>query len=225
MPKLSVIIPTWREAMDIRSAVERAAAIGDEVIVADAGSPDGTTELASAAGARVVIAPRGRGAQLHAGASAASGDVFLFLHADVELAPTARQAILDALARPAVDGGNFRISFHPRSRAAVLFDHVYDIGRRLLRIYYGDSGLFIRRAAYQRLGGFRALPLFEDYDFVRRLEAQGRSVYLRQVVVRASARRFARAPISTFLLGAALQALFSAGVSPDTLARAYRDIR
>lgn len=225
MSSLSVIIPTWREADGIGPAVVRAAAIGDEVIVADGGSPDGTGELARAAGARVVIAAKGRGAQLDEGARAASGDVLLFLHADVEVAAGARAAILDALAAPDIDGGNFRIAFHPRSLSAVFFDRVYDVGRRLLRTYYGDSGLFIRRGAYQRLGGFRSLPLFEDYDLVRRLEARGQTVYLRDVVVRASARRFARAPVSTFVLGAALQAAFSAGVPAHYLARIYRDAR
>lgn len=225
MPTLSVIIPTWREAGGIRQAVDRARPIADEVIVADADSPDGTAEEARKAGARIVSAPKCRGAQLHEGARAARGDVLLFLHADVELEPRARDVVLDALTAQDVDGGNFRISFQPPTAAARVFDRIYDLGRRHLRIYYGDSGIFVRHATYERMGGFRPLPLFEDYDFVRRLEARGRTVYLRDVVARASARRFGCAPLSTFALGAALQAMFWAGVPPKHLARLYRDLR
>ncbi len=50
--KLSVIIPTWCEADLIADTVEAARRIGDEVIVADGGSTDGTADIACAAGAR-----------------------------------------------------------------------------------------------------------------------------------------------------------------------------
>src|SRR6266511_4311111 len=101
---LSVVIPTWCEASEIRAVVAVARAIGDEVIV-DAGSPDGTAELARAAGARVIVAAKGRGAQLDAGARVATGDALLFLHADIRLPAEARAAIEVALSEPGILGG------------------------------------------------------------------------------------------------------------------------
>lgn len=115
MPTLSIIIPTWQEAPLIRDTVQCAWRIGDEVIVVDGGSRDGTAMLAEAAGARVVLAPKGRGRQLQTGAKAATGDILLFLHADVRLPPAARTAILGALSAPEVIGGNFLIRFLPAS--------------------------------------------------------------------------------------------------------------
>ena len=68
--RISVIIPTWREADRIADCVRRAAGIGDEVVVVDAASPDDTARLAREAGARViVIEEKGRGPQLHAHAA------------------------------------------------------------------------------------------------------------------------------------------------------------
>ena len=76
-----------------------------------------------------------------------------------------------------------------------------------------------------RSGGFNALPIFEDYDFVRRLEHAGKTVYVREVAAIASARRFIDAPARTLFVWTALQALFSLGISADRLARLYADAR
>jgi GT2 family glycosyltransferase len=94
-----------------------------------------------------------------------------------------------------------------------------------MRIYYGDSAIFLRRAAYDQLGGFRPLPLFEDYDLVRRLERLGQTVYVRDVTVSASARRFEATPFRTMTLWAVLQLLYSLGVPAELIARIYHDRR
>jgi rSAM/selenodomain-associated transferase 2 len=223
--RLSVIIPAWREAEAIEGAVLSALAIGDEVIVADAESPDGTAQIAERAGAKVITTPKGRGPQLDAGASASHGDVLLFLHADARLPASARPAIESALATPAILGGNFRLRFEPQTRAARFFSWANHERRLRLSIYYGDSAVFMRRAAYEALGGFRPMPLFEDYELFRRLERLGRTAYIRDIEVTASARRFERAPARTFLLWSALQCLYSMGAPPESLAKLYADIR
>lgn len=224
-PSISVIVPTWCEETLVATTVREALAVGDEVIVADGGSTDGTAAAARAAGARVVVAPRGRGPQLHAGACSARGDVLLFLHADARLPPAARAAIREALADEAVLGGNFHLRFVPASFAASLFTCANDVRRRSLRIYYGDSAIFLRRSTYESLGGFPALPIFEDYELVRRLERAGRTAYVRDVTVEASARRFERSPIRTLATWTMLQLLYSLGVSPHRLARFYATSR
>jgi glycosyltransferase involved in cell wall biosynthesis len=89
---LSVVIPTLNAADRIGPCL---GALGEglmaglihELIIADGGSDDAVAELADALGARLVTAPRGRGQQLAAGAQAAHGDWFLFLHADTVLPP------------------------------------------------------------------------------------------------------------------------------------------
>ena len=173
---LSAIIPTYREACGIADAVAAAGAVADEVIVVDSGSNDGTAEIAARAGAKLVHAPRGRGVQLGTGATAARGKVLLFLHADARLGAGARFAIHRALSNPRVVGGNFRLRFDSGTPAACLFSVANDLRRRWLHIYYGDSAIFVRKDIYERLGGFRPIPLFEDYDLVRRLERAGQAI-------------------------------------------------
>ena len=222
--RISVIIPTWCEAVDIGDTVAHAA-WADEVIVADARSPDGTADEARRAGALVVEAGKGRGSQLRAGAAIARGDVLLFLHADARLEEGAHEAIVRALDQPHVVGGNFYIRFAPRSVAADVFTFANDWRRRLLRTYYGDSAIFVRRSAYEALGGFRDLPLFEDYEFARRLERLGPTSYVRDVAVIASSRRFDGVASATLFLWCFLQVAYSAGVSADRLAALYKDAR
>lgn len=223
---ISAVIPTWQEAARIGECVRKAHDVADEVVVVDAASANGTASLARAAGAQVLVVDRkGRGPQLHAGALAARGDVLLFLHADAELGAGARDAIVQSLADPAVVGGNFFLRFWPDGRPARLFGWANDVRRRWLRIYYGDSAIFVRRSAYDALGGFRDLPILEDYELVRRLERHGKTAYVRHVHVLASARRFEARPWRTLLLWIVIQALFMAGVHPNRLARLYADLR
>jgi len=224
--RISAIIPTWCEAEGVARAVASARAVADEVIVADAGSPDGTGALAEAHGATLVHAAKGRGAQLAAGAQAATGDVLLFLHADAELGVGARAAIEARLADPAIVGGNFMLVFEGAGAIAWTFTRANDLRRRLFRIYYGDSAIFVRREAYDALGGFKPYPIFEDYELVRRLERYGRTAYVRDVTVRVSARRFEASPWRTLRDWTLLHTLYSiGGVHPERLVSLYADVR
>lgn len=224
---LSLIIPTWCEVTTIEGAVSRAREAADEVIVVDADSPDGTAAAANRAGARVLHSAKGRGRQLHRGAMAARGSVLLFLHADTEMASPSqtRAAICRALGDERIAGGNCRLRFTGGSFASSLFGWVNHLRRRWLHVYYGDAAIFVRKSVYEQLGGFRPYPIFEDYDFARRLERTHRSAYLDQVSVLASNRRFAQAPVSTVCRWAALHLLYSLAVAPDQLRRLYPDQR
>lgn len=224
--RISAVIPTWCEESRVGPAVHAAFRFADEVLVVDAGSPDGTAEVATRAGATVLQCPeKGRGPQLDYGAGRATGDVLVFLHADTTVAHGAREPIERALADPEVVGGNFYLKFVPCGLWGRVFTLANDVRRRAFGIYYGDSAIFVRREVWREVGGFRAQPIFEDYDFVRRLERMGRTAYVTDVIARTSARRFQHAPLRTLGIWTLLQTLYSAGVPPRRLARWYADVR
>lgn len=100
--KLSIVVPVLDEAERIRTALaplQPFRTAGHELLVVDGGSRDGTFEAVVPLADRVLQAPRGRAVQMNVGASVATGDVLLFLHADCRLPPGADVAIAGALAR------------------------------------------------------------------------------------------------------------------------------
>ena len=226
MTNISIIIPALNEAEAIRETLDAAARVGDEVevIVVDGGSTDETAELARAHGARVVTSARGRGAQMHAGALTARGDVLWFLHADTLAPADAASCIARALADPRAVGGNFRIRFDGTSGAARFLTWLYPRLRRL-GLAYGDSGIFVRHAAYERAGGFKPFPIFEDLDLLRALWRQGRFVQAEACVITSSRRFEGRSFALTFARWSLLQCLYWLGVSPHTLAPLYASVR
>ena len=224
---LSVIIPTFNERDSISETLERVAALRGEVeiILVDGGSVDGTIEMARRRGVKVITAARGRGSQMHAGASVAEGSALLFLHADTHPAPDAGERIMEALRRePETVGGNFSVRFDGTRRAARFLTWLYPQLRKL-GLVYGDSAIFVRREVYDEIGGFRPHPIFEDLDLVRRLRRRGRVIHLPATVV-TSSRRFEGCSFAlTFIRWSFLQLLYWLGVHPRTLGRLYAPIR
>ncbi|HVF42692.1 MAG TPA: TIGR04283 family arsenosugar biosynthesis glycosyltransferase [Pyrinomonadaceae bacterium] len=223
---LSVIIPTLDESRSIGATLDALAreSEGVEVIVVDGGSRDGTVEIVRGRGVKLIESARGRGRQLDAGARAASGRALWFLHADTTPSPGFASSIAEALSDPSVVAGNFDVYFDGGSRAARFLTWLYPQLRKL-GLCYGDSGIFVRREAYERIGGFRDYPIFEDLDLVRRLKRVGRVAHLRARVTTSSRRFEGRSFVLTFARWSFLQALYWLGVSPYTLARMYAHVR
>ncbi len=190
-----------------------------QIIVSDGGSSDGTLAVAKEAGALVVEA-RGRGAQLGAGAAAATGEVLWFLHADCLPSRGCASQIVRSVGRGNV-GGHFRVRFDSNSRWARLFEFVARVQAHF-GVFYGDSGIFCTRRAFDALGGWKSWPLFEDLDFARRLWRLG-AIETLPGRLHVSARRFEQKPLKTLLLWIELQVRFELGQGPEQLARLYRE--
>jgi rSAM/selenodomain-associated transferase 2 len=219
---ISVVIPTLDEAGTVAAAITAARrALGEcEVIVVDAGSDDGTAAAAEAAGATVATEPGPRAAAMNRGAALASGDVLLFLHADTALPEGAGEAIAAALAVGCA--GAFRIRFEPRRPRT---ERLVNLRSRLLGVVYGDQALFVARAAFERAGGFRPVPIMEDRDLAARLRRAG-GLTLVPLAVTTSARRHRGAGgVRTMGRNWLIQLLYALRVPPERLARRYPPVR
>lgn len=222
--RVSIVIPTLNEADRLPRLFAVLACEFDlrEIIVADGGSDDGTQRMALQLGAKVISTGRGRGRALREGAAAASGDILLFLHADSIFPPGGLGAIVRLLDREQrVAGGNFRVVFDVNTPFARRLATVYS-RIRWFSLYYGDSGIFVRRKVYDEIGGIKAMPLMEDYDFVRRLERAGPTCRIDDPPLITSSRRFMNRPWPVALWGVTkIHLLYWLGVSPEHLASIY----
>ena len=227
-PPLSIVIPALDAAATLPAmlaALEegRRAGLVAEVILVDGASADGTVGVAARAGARVVDsgAP-GRGRQLVAGAAAARGRWLLFLHADTCLAAGWAQAVASTLSDPAMaeHAGYFRLRLDDPARQARLIERIAGWRARRLGLPYGDQGLLIARGFYDRLGGFRPLPLMEDVEFVRRI-GRRRLTPLSSEAVTSAARYRRDGWWLRPLRNLTLLSLYFLGLPPGWLRRLY----
>lgn len=195
------------------------------VIVVDGGSADGTLSVARAHGALALEARRGRGRQLAAGARAAQADLLVFLHADASVAPGALASVRATFRSPDLVAAGMRQSIEARGLLYRAIERAANLRVHLGRVY-GDSGLCVRRSAYEAAGGFRDLPLFEDLDLARRLRRLGRVELVQGAELRVCARRWReegvlQRTVKNWLLTAG----FCLGVDPARLERHYRPRR
>ncbi len=223
---VSVVIPTLDAAATLAATLEsvRDAA---EVVVADGGSTDGTRTLAARLGARVVQAPRGRGAQLAAGIAAASGEWLLLLHADTVLsagwaAACAAHAVPDTAC--AAQAGYFALRLDSGDPRARRLERLVAWRCRVLALPYGDQGLLVSRTMLTAAGGMPELALMEDVALVRRLRrrhGRGALVALDAQALTSAARFERDGWLRRSCRNLACQALWRAGAPTSLVARLY----
>jgi rSAM/selenodomain-associated transferase 2 len=222
--RLAVIVPALDEEQSLLRNLPRALELGDELVVSDGGSSDGTVEVARRLGARVVEGAPGRGPQLNRGAAASEAEILLFLHADSLPPPEAGEAIRRAVADGA-EGGGFEVRFEGSSTWMRRGTRLVNLRTRWSKLPLGDQGHFVTRAVFEQMGGYRDWPILEDLDFARRLRRRDRLVIL-PLAMRTSSRRYLkRGILRTVVVNWLIWLLYLAGVSPHRLAGLYRQVR
>ena len=223
--KLSIIVPVWNESATLPALLDHLQLVranGVEVIVVDGGSSDGSTDIVSRAGVRVIRSEHGRARQMNAGARAAAGDVLLFLHADTRLPDGATEHIAKALQDHRQVWGRFDVEVQGTSRMLRVVARFINLRSRLTGIETGDQAMFVARRAFRMVGGYPDQPLMEDVELSRRLRELSWPVCLR-AQVRTSGRRWeTRGVWKTILLMWRLRWSYWWGASAEDLARMYR---
>jgi len=221
---ISVVIPTLDAGAVLGEALAALAGarLIREIVVVDGGSEDNTVAVAKAAAARVVVAERGRGPQLAAGAAAAAGEWLLFLHADCRLEAGWEEAVGAFLAAPDASSraGYFGFALDDPSPAARRLERIVAWRCRALGLPYGDQGLLIARSLYRAVGGFAALPLMEDVDLARRI-GRHRLIPLDARAVGSAGRYRSGGYLRRPLRNLFCLSLYFAGVPPSRIARLY----
>lgn len=218
---ISIIVPTRNERVEIVGKFRQFAGVGDaELLIADSGDCPETSKAFQAIGAEIVARPGNRGSRLAAAAARARGEVLFFLHADSRAPDDALRLVRIAVERGAAAGA-FSLAYEKPTPALSWIAWWANLRSRLLRLPFGDQGVFCRKDAYERAGGFRDLPICDDVDFVRRLRKMGRFVILPEKIVTSPRRYLQRGALRQVLRNWKVLAGYYLGVSPATLDRWY----
>jgi rSAM/selenodomain-associated transferase 2 len=221
---ISVVVPTLNEAENITKCIEsiRLESHDIEIIIADGSSSDNTREIASEyPGVAVVESKRGRGIQMNTGASTASGDILLFLHADTTLEKGWSQSIRESLDENSIVGGAFTFAVDNPSWKYCLVEVWVKLRCKLCSLPYGDQAIFVRKSAFELIGRYKSIPLMEDVDLIERMKESGRIAILDKKAITSERRWSHKGLVKTAAINQITMLLYKFGVSPERLFRLY----
>ncbi len=223
---ISIIIPTLNEASTIMQTIDRVKSLSGayEILVIDGGSSDKTLEIASEH-VLVFTSNKGRGNQMNCGAQHARGDILWFLHSDSRVEAQSLISIEKSIASGYV-GGCFSLYFYDYTTLFLKWlSWSSNLRAKYLKLMFGDQGMFVRKDAFLALGGFKDMPIMEDWDLSKRLQTTGNTVVLKNRIG-TSARRFkAGGQVKTLLKMHKIKYKYLRGVSPEDLIKEYKEIR
>jgi glycosyltransferase involved in cell wall biosynthesis len=197
--KLSAIIPVHNDAQHLMlclTALSSSTRVPDQIIVVDDSSTDDSGNCARELGAQLVVltqGPRGPAWARNQGAEIATGDVLLFIDADVMV----HSNTIAVVERKLIDHPEIAALFgsydlHPPGGGVVsqyknlMHHYVHQHAQREAFTFWAGCGA-IRREVFEQLGGFDAgfaNPSVEDIELGSRLRDAGLRVWLcRDVLV------------------------------------------
>ena len=223
--RLSIIVPMLNEAEALPQLLAQLSvysARGCEIMLIDGGSTDDSDTLARKAGFTVLNAQRGRARQMNAGVTFATGDIFLFLHADTLLPDSADSLIQEALRKNRAGWGRFDVQITGESLWLPVIASMMNLRSRLSGIATGDQAIFVQRDLFNEAGGFPDQPLMEDIELSRHLKEFLPPICLRAKVTTSGRRWETCGVIRTVILMWRLRLAYYLGVPAESLARTYR---
>ncbi|HEX2979772.1 MAG TPA: glycosyltransferase [Anaerolineaceae bacterium] len=195
---ISIIIPTLNEKAYLPALLDaliKQTRQVDEIIIADAGSTDGTVELAKSRSVRVI--PGGNPAVgRNAGARETKGDYLLFLDADVLPPPNFIAQFVEEFERKDCDIATCFISAlegKPLDRVICNVTNLYFWMIQPVSPHAPGFCILSKRTKHEALGGFdETLILSEDIDYARRAKRVGRFGIITSARIPVSMRRIGK---------------------------------
>ena len=225
--QFSIIVPAFHEGENINGLIQRLIQLDSdkksEIIVVDGAQERDTLGAIRGNDIIKISCERGRAKQMNAGASVARGEVLIFLHADTELPAQALGKIHALRERSGYVGGAFDLGIKSNEFIFRVIGKLASWRSRLNRIPFGDQAIFIRREFFNKIGGYKEIPIMEDVELMRRIKKSGNKIWIFRDRVMTSPRRWKKeGVIYCTLRNWTLQVFYFLGISPHKLAAFYK---
>ncbi|MBL4652064.1 MAG: TIGR04283 family arsenosugar biosynthesis glycosyltransferase [Flavobacteriales bacterium] len=180
---MSIIIPALNESGNLSQLLpylQDNSSEVTEIIVVDGGSEDNSVKIAKQCNVQILKTKRGRAVQMNKGATIAKGKRLYFLHADTKPPKNFEKLILEANSV----SGCFRMKFDKNHWLLNFYSWFTRFNWKVCR--GGDRSLFVNKTLFDKLNGFKEVPLLEDYELVNRLLQNSSFVVLKESVTTSS---------------------------------------
>ena len=193
MPQLSIIIPTLNEEACLKQTLKLLQKLEpppQEIIIADGGSTDRTTEIAARFQVKLIeVSKKSRAMQMNAGTEAAASEYLCFLHADTrvpsDLVHIVQKTLSDSKTSLAgfvsIMGQEGKTHYfttylnYVKTFFGPLIYSPYQCIFKGLRLLFGDQAMFCRKADFLKAGGFDAeLSIMEEADLCKKMNTLGK---------------------------------------------------
>jgi len=225
--QFSIIVPAFHEGENVNDLIDCLNRLesdkNSEIIVVDGAREKDTLGAIHGNHVIKISCEKGRARQMNAGASTARGEILIFLHADTELPVQALKKIQSLMEQRRYVGGAFDLGIKSNKFIFKVIGNLASWRSRLNRIPFGDQAIFIRREYFDRIGGYKEIPIMEDAELMRRIRKSGDKIWIFNDRVLTSPRRWEKeGVVYCTLRNWTLQVLYRLGVSPHKLAFFYR---
>jgi len=231
---ISVIILTYNEEGfigQIIDEIEQQDYNDYEILLADGGSSDRTIDIATYRKIQIIHCPKGKAFQMNTAAKEANGEILFFVHADMFLKTNTLRVLQEKISQ-GYHGGGFANAFNEHNEkikriGTIMNFRFFDKREQSDKgIFYGDNGIFVLRKIFEELGGFKEIPIMEDYEFSQRLNQQHKLIKIYDPKIIVSARRHVKAGFwKTRLQWIMIRVLFKMKVPAKYLRNLYGDVR
>jgi len=166
---------------------------------------------------------KGRAKQMNKGASIASNEILLFLHADTILPKNAFDEIFHILSKKDIQAGAFDLSFNSNKSMLKIIAKIASFRSRITNIPYGDQAIFIKKDIFEKIGKYEDIPLMEDVNLMQKLKKYNYKIEISKQKVVTSSRKWDNSGIIyTTIRNWILISLYFLGVTPKKLAKFYK---
>lgn len=205
---ISIITPVLNEENNILPFLSHLNQIDDdfELILVDGGSNDSTLKEIEKHQKKfkmklklLKVSP-GRGFQMNRGAEISEGDILLFLHVDSTIEKDSIEAIENEIKKGEIVGGCLTQTFSDSDNFLKLASKFGNFRARIIKIFFGDCGIFVRKDIFENLGGYDEIVILEDVELSKKLKKNGNTKLLDKTIITSPRRYVSQGKIKITLI-------------------------